>query len=74
MRVECIESCDADLGRERKALFSGQTYELPAEEASRLIKAGMVRAVPATKALEPVEDKAVHGPEATKARVNRRGE
>ena len=72
MRVECIENCDADIGRDRKALFLGQFYELPEEEADRLIKAGSVRVV--SKAVEPVEDKAVHGPEMTKARRNRRGE
>lgn len=72
MRVECIENGDADLGRDRKALFLGQFYELPEEIAEGLIKAGKVR--PVTKSVQPVEDKAVHGPDVTKARRTRRGD
>ena len=72
MRVECIENGDADMGRDRKALFLGQFYELPEDIADGLIRAGKVR--PVTKAVEPVEDKAIHGPEVTKARRTRRGD
>ena len=70
MRIECLKDGDADLGRERKAIFAGQFYELPGEIAGRLIASGMSRAV--VKAQEPVMDKAVHGPEETKVRRGRR--
>ena len=60
MRVECIHNCDAALGGgNRKAMFVGQTYELPTDIAVELIDQGLVRAVDVAKAVEPVEDKAV---------------
>jgi hypothetical protein len=73
MQVECLKNCDADLGREVKALFVGQVYELPDDIAQPLIDSGAVRAI-AVKAVEPAQDKAVSGPEQTKARRGRRGQ
>jgi len=42
MHVQVTRQCDAELGEERKALFPGQVYELPDDEAARLIGGGLV--------------------------------
>lgn len=76
MQVECLKNCDADLGGgNKRALFAGQTYELPDEQAAPLIEGGALRAIASSsKAVDgPPTDKAVEGPESNKARRGRRG-
>ncbi len=76
MRIKALRNCDVrDERGDPKALFDGQEYDLPDDVAQTLIEDGAAAslATPASssdsvKAVEETpEDKAVEGPERTKA-------
>lgn len=66
MLVECLRNSDVSLERGVKALFAGQSYDLPGDAVRPLIEAGALRAVKAATADKsvdgPTQDKAVNGP------------
>lgn len=45
MLVKVIKQCDATVGGRRKALFPGQTYNIPDDQAKALTSEGLVEAV-----------------------------
>jgi len=62
MKVIALKVCDARLPGGRKAMFPGQTYEIPKAEAERLAKKGLVslkavKGPPEDKAADPEGDK-----------------
>lgn len=42
MLVKVIKQCDAMVGGKRKALFPGQSYDIPDDQAKRLVTEGRV--------------------------------
>lgn len=61
MKVRALVHCDAILPTGKRPLFQGQGYDLPDDEAARLIAAGLVESLaPAAKMVAgPPEDKAL---------------
>ncbi len=62
MKVIALKCCDARLPTGRKALFPGQGYDLPKDEAERLADRGLVslkavKGPPEDKAADPQEGK-----------------
>lgn len=71
MQVRVLQECDADLGRgEVRALFEGQSYDIPEDSARALIAAGKVEEiVTESKAVEgPPQNKALDAPRRTRRR------
>ena len=76
MRVRILKQADVRLSGEKKALFEGQSYELPLEAAEGLIASGKAVSLEPTfqeatmsesQWIEEIEEKAVHGPPEDKA-------
>lgn len=76
MLIKMLANADALIGGTPTALFPGQQYDVPDEQAKKLISTGSAKAVDGPPSSEvPASGKAIHGPpedKAIKAPVRRR--
>ncbi len=69
MQVRVLVDCDS---RAKSAMFQGQVYDLPLDEAEALIAGGRAERLTVAKAQEPVANKAVEAPPSNKGANKRR--